>query len=413
MTIKKIKTKQLKPGMYVDRFDRNWLETPFFRKSVMISNESMIAKISEMGIHEVFIDTSKGEDVADAPTLEEAHAESIESIKKIAAEPTAPKVAEEFVNEIARALPIRNEAVKVMTKAMQSIKEGHKVDHNSMAPLVDDMVESIYNNSNAMLCLNKIRDRDSYTFQHSVSVCTISTAFCKHMNMPKNISKQVAVGALLHDLGKMYIPNEVLNKPDKLSEAEFEIMKSHVIKAKQAFKDYDSITAAAENVIMQHHEKYDGSGYPFKLKGEQISQIGLMGAIVDVYDALTADRVYHFGMSPTEALRKLYDWGKYHFKMEMVEHFIKCVGIYPSGTLVVLSGGYAGVILEPSTKGSLRPKIRMVFDVKKNATVDPFDVDLADDNNLSYGEILRVEKPGAFGINPMEQLLKGLGISLV
>jgi HD-GYP domain-containing protein (c-di-GMP phosphodiesterase class II) len=412
MAIKKVKTKLLRPGMFVDRFDRNWLETPFFTKSVMIKNDGMITKILEMGIHEVFIDTAKGDDVSDAPTLEEAHAESTKSVQKIAAEPVAPIVGATFVEEIKRAVPIRNEAVKVMTTAMRSIRDGQKVDQNSMAPLVDDLVESIYNNSNAMLCLNRIRDRDSYTFQHSVSVCTLTTAFGKHLNLPKNASKHIAVGALLHDLGKMYIPNEVLNKPDKLTPAEFDIMKSHVLQAKKAFKDYDSITAAAESVIMQHHEKYDGSGYPYRLKGEEISQIGLMGAIVDVYDALTADRVYHAGMSPTEALRKLYDWGKYHFKMELVEQFIKCVGIYPSGTLVALTGGFVGVVLEPSTKGSIRPKIRIVFDSKKTLSVKPFDLDLSDDNNLVYGEITRVEKPGAFGINPMEHLLQGLGVGL-
>jgi putative nucleotidyltransferase with HDIG domain len=372
----------------------------------MITDDGMIKKMLDQGIHEVYIDTTKGDDVTDAPTAEEARAATERSVRKIASAPL-PKLEEAtFVEEIKRAGTVRKEAESVITNTMTAIKGGQKIDHHSVDKVVDDLVDSIFSNSSALLCLNQIRNRDAYTFQHSVSVCTLMTAFCKTLRLKKELTKQVAVGALLHDLGKMYIPDEVLNKPSKLTETEFETMRSHVILAKKAFKNYDGISAAAENVIMQHHEKYDGSGYPFRLKKDEISNIGLMGAIVDVYDALTADRCYHKGMSPTQALQKLFEWSAYHFKKEFVEHFIHTVGVYPTGTIVTLASGFVGVVMEPSTKGTLRPKVRVVFNSNKKTALSPhLDVDLSDDNNAEYGEIIRSEKPGTFGINAIELLV--------
>ncbi|MBI3794244.1 MAG: HD-GYP domain-containing protein [Nitrospinae bacterium] len=414
MVIKKVRVERLKPGIFIHDFDQGWLEIPFMRRSLMLTDDKMITKILEHGIHEVYIDTSKGDDISDAPTAEEAKAMTEKAVLDISGTEPAKVEESSFVQEIKRAGGIRKEAQTVITNTMESIRNGKQIDHRVVDKVVDDLVDSIFNNSSALLCLNQIRDRDAYTFQHSVSVCTLMTTFCKAMKFKKDLTKQVAVGALLHDLGKMFIPKEILNKPSKLTPSEFDVMKSHVLLARNAFKNYDGISSSAENVIMQHHEKFDGSGYPHKLKGAEISNIGLMGAIVDVYDALTANRCYHDGMSPTEALQKIYEWSTYHFKRDFVEHFIRTLGVYPTGTIVTLSSGFVAVVVETSTKGSTRPKVRVVFNSKSKTPVSPhIDVDLSDDNNIPiYGVIKNSELPGTWNIDAIGLLTKNIPVAV-
>lgn len=403
--IKKIKSEQLKPGMYLHDLDCGWFEVPFLRRSFMISDDGMIRKIMDNYIREVYIDTARGVDVSDAPTAAEVKTAVEKEIRTLVTkEPEAPVAAKPFHEEIKRALVVKKEAQKVVTSIMADVKLGKQIDLGSVDKSVDGLVESVFSNTSALMCLSNLKNRDEYTFQHCVNVSILMIAFCKAENMYKSTIKDIATGALLHDLGKMKIDGDVLNKNGKLSEEEFRIMKSHVILGKESINAFNEIPESAAQVLLQHHERHDGSGYPNGLKGDEISQMGQIASIVDVYDALTSDRCYHKGMSPSDALRKLYEWSSHHFRKELVEKFIRCVGIYPVGSLVKMESGHIGIVLEPSIKGSHLPKIRIVFNPRINSTVPPKDIDMSDGAPNKYGKIMGYESVDSHGINPMSYL---------
>ncbi|HJV28797.1 MAG TPA: HD-GYP domain-containing protein, partial [Aromatoleum sp.] len=248
----------------------------------------------------------------------------------------------------------------------------------------------------ALLPLLHLKDHDDYTFMHSVSVCALLTSFARTLELPREVIKEISIGALLHDVGKAKVPDDILNKPAKLTEAEFDKMKSHVVQSKIILQHTPGISEIALDVAAQHHERYDGTGYPNKLKGSEISLYGQMGAIVDVYDAITSNRVYHKGMPPTQALRKLLEWSKYHFDPKLVHTFIRSVGIYPSGSLVRLESGKLAVVQGQNSEHLLQPTVLVMFDALKRCYVTPQLVDLAKSNDV----IIEHEDFDKWGIDP-------------
>lgn len=225
------------------------------------------------------------------------------------------------------------------------------------------------------------------------------TSFARALDLPREIIREIAIGALLHDVGKAKVSDDILNKPAKLTDAEFTKMKSHVVQSKLMLLGTPGISAIALDVAAQHHERFDGTGYPNKLKGDQISLYGQMGAIVDVYDAITSNRVYHKGMAPTEALRKLLEWSKFHFKLDMVQAFIRAIGIYPSGSLVRLESGRLAVVQEQHADKLMQPTVKVMFHTKGHY-LTPEMVDL----RRSQDRIAAHESFEAWKIDPAQWL---------
>ena len=210
---------------------------------------------------------------------------------------------------------------------------------------------------------------------------------------------------MVHDVGKMQTPDQILNKPGKLTDEEFVVMRHHVVASREILEITPNISQTALHVAAQHHERFDGSGYPNRLKGDEISRIGQMAAIIDVYDAITSDRVYHKGMAPTEALRKLFEWSKFHFNPELVHAFAKVVGIYPVGVLVRLESERLAVVVEQREASMLQPLVRVMFDARRNHYLKPEDVDLS--KPLGRGGADRIvghESPEMWRIEPMKFL---------
>lgn len=202
-------------------------------------------------------------------------------------------------------------------------------------------------------------------------------AFCHSMGMDVATIHDVALGALLHDIGKMRINLALLNKPGKLTEEEFRLIKSHVVLGSDLLRQMKDIPRITFDPVELHHERFDGSGYPQGLKGSDISQIGRMSAIIDVYDAITTDRCYSKLLSPADAVRKLFEWSKFHFDPELVQIFVRNVGIYPVGSLVKLESGRLGIVVEQRENGLLTPVVRVMFDAKRNYYLAPEDLDLS------------------------------------
>jgi len=395
---KKIKVEQLKPGMYIDDFSCSWLDNPFFSNSLLVKDGETIEKTIDNGIREVYIDTDKGLDIDDAPTEEEVKQgiqTKFNSVLKSDRKDTDKVSVEE---EIVIAKEIKKEAKQTVQKVMEDVRLGKQIKLEQVESAVEKMVDSILRNKDALASLCRIKTADEYTFSHSVSVCALMISFAKHLGLDSHTVKEVGVGGLLHDIGKTNIPMKILNKKSELTEDESIIMKEHAVQGIVILYDYSDIYDSSVSVVAEHHERFDGTGYPNGLKGEEISKFGQMAGIVDIYDAITSDRCYRKGVQPTEALRKLFEWSKYHFDSNLVQQFIQCVGIYPVGTLVLLESGMLSIVLNHGDKNMLQPTVRIVFDTTKMKNVVPYDIDLSQGG--SGDKIKSYESPYIWHISP-------------
>lgn len=361
--IKLIPVGQLQPGMYIHDLNCGWIDHNFVRNRFAVNDAATVARVRAIGVHEIYIDTARGLDAADAPTQAEAEQVVDQKLEAIAAAPAPLPPPLSLADEMQRARGLHRDAHRIVRDMMGDVRLGRQIEMEQIEPLVEQIVDSIFRQQDALLPLARLKHHDEYTFLHSVSVCALLTAFARALELPREIIREIAIGALLHDVGKATVPDAILNKPAKLTDAEFDKMKSHVVQSKLILLDTPGISDIALDVAAQHHERYDGTGYPNKLKGDEISLYGQMGAIVDVYDALTSNRVYHKGMPPTEALRKLLEWSKFHFKPELVQAFIRAVGIYPSGSLVRLESGRLAVVQQQHSDRLLQPTVKVVHHV--------------------------------------------------
>lgn len=398
--IKKVSVEQLQPGMYIHDLNCGWMDHPFLTSQFRIKDEATIKKVAAIGIRELYIDVRKGSDVSDAQTAEEVQREIKQGLIDIveAPEPVIQTVA--LAEEAFRARRLHAAANKIVHGLMDDIRLGRQIEVDKVEPLVESMVDSIFRCQDALLPMARLKNHDEYTFQHSVSVCALMVSFARSLKLPREVIKEIGMGALLHDVGKCKIPGSILNKPAKLEEAEFEIMKQHVVYSAQILADTKGVSEVAYEVAAQHHERFDGTGYPNKLKGEEISLYGQMSAIVDVYDAITSIRVYHKGIPATEALGKIFEWSKFHFKPELVQAFVRAIGIYPTGSLVKLTSGRLGIVLEQQAGNSMKPLLKVIYSTRQNAFIPPEIVDLTKTADKIEGH----ESFTRWGIDPLQWL---------
>jgi putative nucleotidyltransferase with HDIG domain len=400
--IKKVKTEQLKHGMYVHDFNCGWLNHPFLTNSMKIEDDQTIQKVMDYGIRELYIDTDKGYDLGGAPTEDEVKQEIQAEIDRIVKPERENRIAVSVKEEIVKAKEIRNKAKETVHNIMEDVRFGRQIKTEEVGQVVDNMIDSIFRNQDALMSLGRLKEKDEYTYMHSVSVGVLMISFGKHLGLDMQILKEVGVGAMLHDVGKMIVSQVILNKEEKLTEKELAMMRKHAEYSRTILEQTQGITENAINMAAQHHERVDGTGYPLGLKGEEISYYAKAVAIADVYDAMTSKRCYQDKSLPTEVLKKLYEWSSYHYDRTLVEQFIRCVGIYPVGTLVQLESGLVGVIVQNGEKNLLQPIVRIVYNTRDGSYVRlPYEIDLAQPSGKKGEDrIVSCESPERLGIKP-------------
>ena len=362
--------------MHLHELCGSWMEHPFWRTKFTLKDPNDIRLIIDSGITEVWIDSELGLDVkqdSNSPATvskEETNA-AVDQILTQSAERDAPVKLVSMAEEVARAARICATAKEAVVSMFHEVRMGNAISAEAASELVDEISSSVMRNPGALISLARLKTADDYTYMHSVAVCALMVSLARQLKLDEAQIKAAGMAGLLHDLGKAMIPMEVLNKPGKLTDEEFELVKTHPAEGHRLLVEGGSVGEIPLDVCLHHHEKINGTGYPHQLKDEQISIYAKMGAVCDVYDAITSNRPYKAGWDPAESIRKMTEWCNGHFDSRIFQSFIKSIGIYPIGSLVRLTSGRLGVVTEQSEKSLLTPNVKVFFSTKSNTYIKP------------------------------------------
>lgn len=406
IVLKRIAVSELVLGMYIHEFCGSWMDHPFWRGRFLLDNERDLQRVLDSDVNEVWIDVSKGLDVPAghiSQSLEEVEAEA--EARLLAAESRTPPVRTSLDQEVQRALKLCAQSKAAVVQMFSDARMGQAIVLEHVAELVEEISDSVLRHPNALISLARLKTSDEYTYMHSVAVCALMIALSRQMGLPEEQVREAGEAGLLHDIGKMAIPDAILNKPGKLTDVEFGTMRRHPEAGAKMLLECRQVSALVLDVCLHHHEKFDGSGYPHRLAGEQISLFARMGAICDVYDAITSDRPYKKGWDPAESIRKMAEW-KGHFDPQLFQAFVKSMGIYPIGSLVRLESGRLGVVVEQHEKSLLTPRVKVFFSARSKLPIPQEVIDLA--RLAGRDKIVGRESAEEWGLKNIEELWSGI-----
>ncbi len=375
--LKRIPVSQVCLGMYVQELCGPWLDHPFWKTRFVIRDDADLAKLRGSKVTEIWIDTAKGLDAppgeavpiaipAEAVELPLAGVESPDAGARSA--PVALQA------ELARAVTLVNQARDTVTSLFNEARLGRAVDVERCLPLVDEIASSAWRNPGAIVSLARLKTHDQYTYMHSVAVCALMVALGRQLGMDEDETREAGMAGLLHDMGKAAMPLDVLNKPGSLSDAEYMVMKSHPEAGHAMLVEGGAVGELTLDVVLHHHERPDGKGYPHGLSGAALTRAARMGAVCDVYDAITSNRPYKNAWDPADSLAKMAQW-KGQFDPLVFQAFVKSLGIYPIGSLVSLRSGRLAVIVDQGPGSLTMPLVKVFYSIN---TRSPLRVEIVD-----------------------------------
>lgn len=386
--------------MYIHKICGKWINHPFWKGSFLISNAKTLRTLRALGDKEVWIDTARGLDVEPTPAVA-APATEPHAAAAVAAAPVPTPRRTDFGDNVMRAEATRDRA-KVVAKALfRDARRGKALSMDAATDIVEEVKDAIMRNPAAMLSVVRLKKKDDYTYLHSVAVSALMIALGRRLGFEGEPLKDLGMAGLLHDIGKVGVPDAVLNKPGRLNPMEWTSIRLHPQIGGDILGKVAHAVPVALDVCLHHHEKIDGSGYPNKLPGAAISRAARMGAICDVYDAITSDRPYKKGWEPAEAIRRMAEWQEGHFDREIFHAFVKLIGIYPTGTLVRLKSDRLAVVLGQGRHSTLTPIVRVFRSLASHEDIDPVELNLEDGSDVIVG----IEPPSSLDVN-MPALLR-------
>lgn len=396
--LKHISVAELRLGMYVHEFCGSGIEQSFWKNGFMLSSEHDLQRILDAKVAELWIDDSRG--IGPIPGTALAPDPSLPScLQSIASKPVPHRVA--LNQEISRSLKLCARSRAAVEKMFSDLRMGQAIEVEKVSGLVDEISDSLSRHPDAFISLARLKTCDQYTYMHSVAVCALMIALARQLGLPPALVHEAGIAGLMLDVGKVVIPLTILNKPGALNEEEYATMRGHSQSGTNMLLQSQHFSTRVVDVCLHHHEKIDGTGYPHRLAGSQISLFARMGAVCDVYDAVTSDRPYKAAWGPAEAIHRMAQWHG-HFDEKVFQAFVKCVGIYPVGALVRLQSGRIGVVTEQHEKSLLTPKVKVFYCATNNQHIAQTVVNLA--ALVGHDRIIGRESAQEWGFRNLDEL---------
>ncbi len=369
----KVDISNLTIGMFVTAIENS--ERVNLANAGRVQSEKAITRLFESGVKFVWVDaglSAKNCVIKPAPKVDNTESQVVTESHS----PTPRKQPKSRASNQKKAKKLIAEAKGLAQKLLNQTFEGKVILVDEIEDWAEDMIEAALVDSDALQCVSALRQKDTYLLEHSVNVACLLVTFGKHLGLERETLKQMAIGGIIHDIGKIKVNDEVLHKPARLTPEEFEHMKLHQVFAEEIIVHVEGLSDVSRDVCLMHHEKLDGNGYPKGLKGEEIPLHGRMSCIIDIYDALTADRCYKQGMSSAEAFKIILGLTPFHLDPDLVYKFINCIGVYPVGSIVELNDGRVGIVWTSNPTQPLKPEVKCFYSRKYKRFVDVAMVDL-------------------------------------
>ncbi|MFK8041672.1 HD-GYP domain-containing protein [Congregibacter sp.] len=412
----KLTPDQLEVGMFVSGLDRSWLETPFKVQGITIQSQEDIRQLAALCEY-VFVDKQKSITLELDTGSQSSPSTSNRSLKRAAAK-ARPRLEKSEYLEGRELSPYRDEtdwhteypeATKAVTTLSESVEgmfqalgRGDRLDLLGIKQSVNPMIDSVARNPDACIWLARLKQSDEYTYQHSVACSVWAVVMGRQLGLPKTDLRSLAIGGLLFDVGKLKVSDELLRSPKRLTGADLDLVRQHVFFGAEMAREKSNVNADITAMILQHHERYDGSGYPDGLQNQKIHVFARIAGIVDCYDALTSHRSYAPAIAPSQAIKHLHEVKDIEFQAELVEEFTQAVGIYPAGTLVELSSGEVAAVISEYRTRRLRPRVMVLLDENKQPLRNVRSLDLMETTHDDTGaplDIVTSLPPEAHGIS--------------
>jgi len=395
--LKLIEVSELTLGMYIHEFCGSGIDQSLWKDGFLLQNENDIYRIIETNIKELWINVCRGKDIGGCHKTRSADLALTDKCSSICRAT--------FDQELARAVKLCSRSKVAVQKMFGDLRMGRLLETSHVTELVIDISRSVMRHPDALISLVRLKTSDEYTFMHSVAVCALMIALARQLNLSSEMVVQAGIAGLMHDVGKAVMPAEILNKPGKLTAEEFETIQGHPEAGLDMLRVSEHFGVEVLDVCLHHHEKIDGTGYPHQLQGAQISLFARMGAVCDVYDAVTSERPYKKPWGPADAIHRMAEW-QGHFDFDIFQAFVRCVGIYPVGALVRLESGLVGIVIEQHETSLLTPSVNVFYSAVTGKHIAKMVVNLS----IAVGQdrIVNRENPKDWGFKDIDQMWSGL-----